>query len=235
MSDGRVKRPALDRTRPIRSWSHALGSAATDGLPEEPGSSGSDRPADDPVSHAVDLGYRVIDQYMQQGQRAAERMRRGTYGVDALGEDMQDLAGRLVRYVSDFGSTWLEVLDRTGVSRDRPRPETDTTNGGPHDAPPVVARPLPLRVKVRTRRSVEVTLDATTVDCGQRLVIHALRPGHGSGPRLDDVTFGVVAPGYGEICLRVPDSAPPGSYSGRVIDADTNRPVGTLIVELLDS
>lgn len=235
MSDERIRRPPLDRTRPIRAWSTLL-----EDRPSPSPSNGSDANGDKPtpdapspqdtIARSVDLGYKVIDEYIQRGQRAAERLRRGTYGADALGEDVQDLAGRLLRYASDLGATWLEVLERTGLGTARP-----ATNGTLHSVAnveprPIPARPLHVRVELSTARPAEVALDITDASSGEGLIVHGLRPPGGTGPRIQDVSFVPGANGNGTIRVVVPDTLPAGSYSGLVLDAATNRPIGAVTV-----
>src|SRR5437879_12006363 len=73
----RIKRPPLERTKPVRNASTLFSPAGprrADGAgqrgPEPPQ---QDRAADDVVSRSVDQGYRVIDDYIRQGQKAAQR------------------------------------------------------------------------------------------------------------------------------------------------------------------
>jgi len=227
----RIRRPTLQRTAPIRSWSTLLPSQNGEPTPETiPGQDPAASIPNEAVSHAVELGYKVIDDYIERGQRAAERMRRGTYGTDALGEDLQDVAGRLVRYISDFGSTWLEVFDRTGMNGHRPPAGEPAAPLPASPGVPPTSKALHVRVALRSRRPAEVALDITGVPSGNELIVHTLRPPTGQGERLHDVAFVPGPHGGGTITIRVPDDLPAGTYSGLVADAATNRPVGALTV-----
>src|SRR4029453_18205911 len=70
-SSKRVKRPRLDRTRPMRSWSTLLGvpagtnrtSPAPEGRPQ----------AGDVIARSVELGYRVVDDYIREGRKGDGR------------------------------------------------------------------------------------------------------------------------------------------------------------------
>ena len=67
--DDRVKRPRLDRRSPLRSWATLFGAPSSEGRgDDEPERRGG---VDDVVSRSVELGYRVIDDWMRQGQRSA--------------------------------------------------------------------------------------------------------------------------------------------------------------------
>src|SRR6478609_7917662 len=58
----RPERPELPRAEPIRSWAGLFGPG---------GRSGSARSAVDSVQRGVEVGYRVIDEYMKQGASMA--------------------------------------------------------------------------------------------------------------------------------------------------------------------
>jgi len=255
MSDERIRRPPLDRTTPIRNWSTLLGSARPPepaGAPVvEPGpEAGFDTGAAPPASHAavsrsVELGYRVIDDYLERGQRAAERLRQGTYGAEAMTDDVRDLAARMVRYVSDFSATWLEFLERT-TTDGSPGPELPSQpSGGPAPSPeapePCVPRaaghPLHVRVSLATDRRAEIALDLEPVPAGSRLVVHALRAtalDHPAVacPRITSVAFEPGTADTGTFRVSVPEGQPAGTYHGLVIDDAHNRPVGSLTLTL---
>ncbi|MEO6601419.1 MAG: hypothetical protein ABIQ16_16200, partial [Polyangiaceae bacterium] len=83
----RIKRPPLPRSEPIRSWStlfgapgEATGATANTppfgipGMPHIPGIPGLNGGAGlgpEAVRRGVEMGYRVVDEYMKQGASAA--------------------------------------------------------------------------------------------------------------------------------------------------------------------
>ncbi len=101
----RAKRPTLERSVPIRSWSglvrDARGAASPNG--------GGER-LDDVIVRSVELGYRVIDDYIKRGQDAARRMQHGTYGAGDMARDAQGVAGQLVRSAADLAGAWVELF-----------------------------------------------------------------------------------------------------------------------------
>jgi hypothetical protein len=107
MSDEeRARRPKLDRSEPIRSFSSLIGGGRSTRTAEKEG-----QPSlGDAFSRAVDVGYRVIDEYIRQGQRAAELLRKGEYDAQAATSDFQDLAVRMTRSASDMMETWLQLM-----------------------------------------------------------------------------------------------------------------------------
>jgi hypothetical protein len=274
MPEDRIRRPSLDRTKPIRHPSAlfgARGPAAArepvlDAAASNAAPAGGATPQD-VVFRSVSLGYSVIDDYIRRGQRAAQELRQGTYGADALAGDLQDIGARMVQYLSDFTATWAEFLERAGGNGarearptrpvERPARESgaaphhvggtpaaragesaDATpiasarsQDSPASQPPSSVPQLRVRVELSTRRRAQLALDLKPLPSGCRLTVHALRTTAG-GPRLDQVSFQAGVADTGTIRLCIPDDHPPGTYSGVVIDEESNRPVGTLTVVL---
>src|SRR5580704_15258439 len=75
---GRIKRPVPKRIDPDRSWKSVLGGVEP-GTPSSnggPSQGSAPRTVDgrEPSYDAVNDAYRVIDDYLRQGQRVAERI-----------------------------------------------------------------------------------------------------------------------------------------------------------------
>jgi hypothetical protein len=250
MSDERIRRPPLDRTTPIRNWSTLLGTSRPP-APAEPHAADPDAHPDPgaeavppsphgAVSRSVELGYRVIDDYLERGQRAAERLRQGTYDAEAVSDDVRDLATRMVRYVSDFSAAWLEFLERASLdgppAGDPPSEPSADIAPAPATAEPSVApasaHPLHVRVSLVTDRRAEIALDLEPVPAGSRLVVHALRATTLDLPRITSVLFEPGTADTGTFRIAVPEGQPAGTYHGLVIDDAQNRPVGSLTLIL---
>ncbi len=123
--DERVKRPPLERVRPIRSWDagwrpRGSGDAGkNDGAPSR---------VEDVVTRSVELGYRVVDDYIKRGQEAARRMRQGTYGAGEIAQDVQGVAGQLVRSAADLVGAWIEFAALTGGGAVASAADASSTN-----------------------------------------------------------------------------------------------------------
>ena len=230
----RKKRPALDRTKPVRSWSTALGAPAA-----EPGDGATRPKLEDAISRSVELGYRVVDDYIQQGQRAAQRMSEGKLTAETVASEAQELSARIARYASDFFGAWVELLDlaaagsaarqdvATPTGRTPPSPATPS-------APPPDRRPASghgLRVEVDAARPVEVALDLRPERVTGALRAHELRSADPRKPRLSDVAIRETD-GTPVLRIGVPDDHPAGAYEGLLLDAATNRPVGSVRIVL---
>lgn len=251
----RIRRPALERARPIRGWATLLG--ASDHVePAAPRASAEPPPKDpDPVARSVELGYRVVDEYIRRGQDAAQRMRAGTYGPSAFVRDTRDLAERMVRSASDAIGAWAELIDLTSQDGSRAgeangvaaasaergtgdragqRVGDDGPASGNGTAAAVVGAPVRVRVCVDCNRSVEVVLDLDAALAEQEPVLHALRPTGGGDARLDDVSYAVDGDGMPTITLRIGAEHPSGVYRGLVVDARLGHALGSLSVSIRD-
>ena len=233
----RKKRPSLDRTQPIRSWSTMLGAAPPDGAN---GTDPAARPRlEDAISRSVELGYRVVDDYIQQGQRAAQRLSEGKLTAEAVASEAQDLSARIARYASDFFGAWVELLELAAVGSAARQGVATPAAGSP---PPPAAAPSPppdrrpasgtgLRVEVAAARPVEVALDLRPERVTGALRAHDLRSADPRKPRLSDVAIR-ADDGTPVLRIGVPDDHPAGAYEGLLLDEATNRPVGSVRVVL---
>lgn len=242
MSDGeRVKRPRLERSAPIRGWSGLLRAPGTDAHGPAGGEEGPR--ADDIIVRSVELGYRVIDDYIKRGQTAARRMQHGTYGAGDMARDVQGVASQLVRSATDLAGAWAEFFALTTRDANGAAPRNgspvdaaagDTATSAPADASPIpaadsvaAAPPLRIRLAVAASRPVETALDLRPVPSDHTLVVHALR-GPGAA-KISDVRV-EAADGSALIRVGVPADQPAGVYTGLVFDDSTNLPAGEISV-----
>src|SRR5689334_10143591 len=97
-ANDRIKRPPLDRLQAIRNWSTLFTGAVAAGDDAGADSGTAERstsaPLNDVIARSVDLGYRVVDEYVRQGQKAAQRLNQRSYGAQTMAGDVQDLAMR---------------------------------------------------------------------------------------------------------------------------------------------
>jgi len=227
--DERIRRPRLDRTQPIRSWARLLG------LPTlgEASASGASGAADDVVARSVGLGYRVVEEYIRQGRRAAEQLGVRGAGAAPFGSDVQDLGLRMMRYAADLMGAWMQLMEATsaGVGRSPAQPSSPPTGAnGPPTAP--VERAA-IRIEVASLWPTEVWLDLRPEATRVAVEVPPLRAVDPEKPRLDDVALIAGADGDPPLLrVRVPPSQPAGVYNGLLIDRDTSRPVGTVSVRV---
>lgn len=245
----RVKRPKLDQTAPNRSWSTLFGVPGRGGGTTDSASTARpsrDNALGDVVAHSVDLGYRVIDEYIRQGQKAAQRFSDRSYGPDTVTTDTQELAARMAQYASDFTALWLEFMQLTAGNVGRWPTPFDGAGVAPSTSPAPTPPParataaatnttadMRVKVAVSSPYPTEVSLDMRPDGGVRRLVVHALRAVDPEKPRLTDIAIGEAAPGEPvTLRIRVPVGQPAGVYNGLIVEEETSRPVGTVSLRI---
>jgi hypothetical protein len=246
----RYRRPDLDRTQPIRSWTKLLAALAPGNGQRDAGAGTTASGAaslNDVVSHSVELGYRVIDEYVRQGQRTAQRFNDRSYGVDAVTNDFQDLSTRMAQYAADFAALWFEFMQlaaagsigaaapANGFRAAAPAGPPQEGTGSPAKAAGADrAEPTRVRVAVASPYPTEVSVDVRPQVTGRRLAVQSLRAIEPEKPRLTDVAVdNASAEDPVTLRIKVPAGQPGGIYNALIIDEDTGRPAGTLSVRIL--
>jgi len=222
----RVTRPEPERTHPVRSWSTLFGAPERDGG------------RDDVVSRSVDLAYRVVDEYVRQGQKTAQRLSERSYAPEAMARDVQDLTTRMAQYASDFMGLWFELIDMAtrgpGARPAAPQAEPAGPPPAAENGAAPAATSAGVRLEVASAQPAEVHLDLRPEAASARLVVHALRAVDPEKPRLTDVVLVPATPNEPvRLRIRVPDDQPAGVYTGLLIDERTSQRVGTLSVRIV--
>ena len=149
----RIKRPEPERTQPVRNWSTVFGAPSRTTPPGVPSST---RAPTDPVARGVEAGYRVVDEYLRQGQSVARTMwapfmAGGNTGPFAAGppppspgvsipsmprspEEAQQRMGAMLRSATDLAMMWMDFLGMGGMTAMGARPAS--TGPGGFDAGP---------------------------------------------------------------------------------------------------
>ena len=259
-NDERFKNPEPGRAAPVRDWRTLFQTPSAASLAEGPSSKGPAEPGSmsDVVTQSVDIGYRVMDEYLQQGQKAAQRWNSRNFDPEASVGDMQDLSIRMTQYASDFMATWFQFLDiasRSGVFQGFAGASPGMTNPaagpgpGPATAPgPVSGAAAPsstaapaaepvasvnaVAVLLSSAQPAEVTVDLRSSIEGE-VVVHDLRATDVEKPRIQEVTLERANEDRGpRLRIRIPDDQPPGMYSGLMIEQESNLPVGSVTVRI---
>jgi hypothetical protein len=181
----------------------------------------------------VELGYRVIEDQIRQGQRVAEQLNSRSYDSGAMGGDLREVADRVWRYYTDVGGLLVDFLSSLASDGDlvrrlfgewQRRSESSTpasTNGA-----------VAISIEISSAGPARVTLDLRPHSEKMPLVCRELRALDAEKPPLTNVAFEPGAEGLVSLRIRVPEAHPPGIYAGAVIDSDTGQPRGTLSVKL---
>jgi hypothetical protein len=191
----------------------------------------------DSISRAVELGYRVVDEHIRQGQRAAQLL-----GVPAAfpaatatgAPDVQELATRFAQAWSDAFGLWVQLVGGgLGAANGTPHPP-GSPNGWQSVAHRTDGAPsVRVRVDVTARRPVEVVVDLSPEFARRPVTVQALRAIDPAKPKLIDVT---ITTGEGDaparVVVRVPDDQPDDLYHGIVVDTESGRLAGTVSVRI---
>ncbi len=247
-SRDRPKRPELDRSQPIRNWSTLFGPPTA----PKPGSP----VGNDAVSSGVETGYRVIDEYVRQGQEFAQKVWAPLGSVGGLGADPQKLTERMFQSASDLASGWLQFMQTamptapfaTATSAATPpRPEgpvggfdigsSQPAGGGvKQDAATGESASSPVvSVEIDSKKRAELFVDLKPGAAQLKLAAHDLRATDSTLPRIGGIVC-ETHPSENRVAVRVkiPPKQPAGTYSGLVVDDATNLPRGTLSVRVFD-
>jgi hypothetical protein len=252
----RLHRNDPDRDAPNRSGSEHIKRHAR----SQNGNGGAGRPDPGLVSEAVQqaisgmvqLSSSVIEEQIRAGQTAAARLRDGIANSKQLNADVNTLVENLVATTKDVGATWLDLLSivvrsigtqppapgtnggSNGMGTPHPRTKTRTgSSGGATTISSItVTDPtspaLPPEIAVTGYRVESVTLDLRPPSIR---FVPIVGPLLASDPKnsLTAVKFG-LSEGTLVLTVNVPRGQPAGTYTGAIVDSDTNEPGGTVSV-----
>jgi len=219
----RAKKPEPERTQPIRDWWTVFG--APGATPPPPS---QQAPCADSVSRGVEMGYRVIDEYLRQGQSVARALWAPSLGGTPSQDELQQRMGMMFRSFSDFMGLWLELLGRS-----TPQRGPATGSAGPFTVG-TEAGPPGFSLALESARRVEVSVDLRPGSPDRPLKVLDLRAPEPDSPPLTEVSLETEPSGNRvRVRLRIPDAAAAGVYSGIILDARTGLPHGTLCVRIL--
>jgi hypothetical protein len=146
MSRERIKRPEPERTHPVRNWSTVFGAPNRTTPPGVRASSDGRPVPNDPVSRGVEAGYRVVDEYLRQGQNVARAMWgpfmpgagappfpgwAGTTGFPQP-EEVQQRMGAMMRSATDLAMMWMDFVSLGGLGMGAFAPQAASYPPGSH-------------------------------------------------------------------------------------------------------
>jgi hypothetical protein len=231
----RRKRPPVERTEPDRSWMN--GSSG-------PAAAGTSADAREAGYQAINNAYRLIDEYVRQGQRMAENLWLPLGGGSAArAASAFNAPERLMRAMGDMTMAWVEMMEQfTKNAQSKPEQapagsagpfastRVDQPAGAPSAAPAASSAktatpPLKLTLDARGRVEISVQLgDGAALD---RLETTELRSFGSDAEPIRGVELSGV-PEDPVLRVRVPEGQPQGTYNGLFLERGSRRPCGTV-------
>lgn len=241
----RLRRPALERTTPIRNLSKAFDQAGDGTTSNKSGKAdhASDDRSDlqDAVSEGVRLGYSVIEDQIRQAQNLAKTFNPGSYDIGG-GDEVRSLLNRLLRTYGDLTGAWVDMLNAILGNTDllnailgRDAPKSEKPNQG-HDADAASPSSAPaggigaIAFSITSDRPVETEVKFFAGgNHSTALVVQDLRNRENNVPPLEEVTLVQAGADTSlRFVIKVPNEQPPGLYQGLILDQRTDEPVGAL-------
>ena len=188
-----------------------------------------------PLAEGVELAYNVIEKYIAEGRQTAEGLSNQPYATRAPNDNLQVLVERVLRFQAEMLPLWIETL-ATLVKVDPVQngyaPSSDAwprSNGAPK------AETMAVSIEVVSLRPVQVSVELRPNSEPQSLVALGLSAVDSGKPTLKDISLvpDDVA-GRIKLRLRIPESQPPGTYSGVIVNRENGETRGTLSVRIAD-
>jgi hypothetical protein len=194
--------------------------------------------ADDVVGHAVSAAYRVVEENMQEGRRAAERLRGAGHTASEGAPGARALAGRLMHMTRELGGAWVDLLVAL-VNEPEVRGLVDRltsherARSTPPAAPPSFATSVTHRVS--SRKPIELTLPPLpALAPGVAPGIAGLHALDSASPGIAQVAFTRREDGGLELAVVIADDQPADTYWGTLVDPTSRQPIGTLTIRVLE-
>ncbi len=228
----RPKRPKMERTEPDRSWMNGSFGPGASAAGSDPRAAGY---------QAINNAYRLIDEYVRQGQRMAENLWLPLDGSAGRAASAFNAPERLMRAMGDMTMAWLEVMEQfTKNAQAKPSPVPAGSAGpfassrvepppaateAPSPSAPAKAQPLKLSLDARGR--VEVSFQLADAASLAELAVTELRSFGSDAEPIRGVELS-GAPDEPVLRVRVPEGQPAGTYNGLFLERGSQRPCGTI-------
>ena len=137
---------------------------------------------------------------------------------------------KTIRYSSELLPLWLEALTtavRVESRRIPPAPPAADQQGRSQGSTAVA-------IEMVSSRPVTVSVDLRENSERMPLAALGLRAVDRTKPELSDIAIETDPAGNIKLRIRIPESSPPATYSGVIVNSDTGESRGTLTVRVTD-
>ena len=238
----RLHREDPARIAPVRNFSKLYSrsspvNGANAAKPVEPDAPARAKGGGGPLAEGVELAYNIIEKYIAEGRRTAEGFSTQAYSTGApnANDNLQVLVERMLRFQAEMLPLWIETLAtlvKVDPARNGHAPASDVwprSNGAQKaDTTAVI-------IEVVSLRPVQVSVELRPNSEPQSLVALGLSAVDSAKPILKDISLlpDEVA-GRIKLRLRIPESQPPGTYSGVIVNRESGETQGTLSIRIAD-
>jgi hypothetical protein len=188
-----------------------------------------------PLAEGVELAYNVIEKYIAEGRRTAEGFSNQSYATRAPNDNLQVLVERMLRFQAEMLPLWIETLAtlvKVDPARNGHGPASDAwprSNGAQS------AATMAVTIEVISLRPVQVSVELRPGSEPQSLVALGLSAVDSEKPILKDISLTPdEVPGRIKLRLQVPESQPPGTYPGVIVNRENGETRGTLSIRITD-
>ena len=198
------------------------------------------RPVEGVAAEAVELGYKVIEEQIRQGQKIADEIAGRMSGANSTSANgvPPALLDRMMAFYTDLGALWFEMIESVaanpafadlagglGMAKANGKPRGNGSGAG-----------LPLEIQSARPVDVKIDVDLGKLGPGGAPTVVELRSLDPQAAPISDIRFDERNDDWSPILrIRVPADQPAGTYSGVVIDSSTNEPIGTLCLRVSEN
>lgn len=182
----------------------------------------------------IGLAYRVIEKHISDGKRNAGQFNSQPYDVRGLTDGFQELLERTVRYQSELIPLWIEAFSSALKIDPQRTPNPPGSVWRPENNGTASRGPNAISIEMASVRPVQVSLELREHSESRPLLSLGLLARDESKPRLNGVTFTETTGGSIKLRISIPDTQPPGIYSGVIVDRDTSEACGILSVVIAE-
>jgi hypothetical protein len=167
------------------------------------------------IKKAAELSYTVIEDQCSECRSAVEGIRSGDYSSGQAEEHIKNSVTRAFSLIKDMALLWYDCISAT--IRNPLFAKASAPN---------------IQVAIKTRSAMPVQVECKLQPTNVRFVpsVRALFAADNKLPPLTNLKFTVSPEIEPILFVNVPDDQPAGTYSGVIVDAETNKPGGTISV-----
>jgi hypothetical protein len=178
------------------------------------------------VERAVEDAYRVFEDYVARGRRAADQFCPSPTVGGPMRSDPKDIPSMMMRFWTDMAQAWFGSMGRTDDAWDMGGPARSVA-----PSPPSPRAHVALAVEVTATQPTEVAVDLRSgIDARDLAVLDLCDIADRGKPPLSAISLDNDADGRPRVRITVPRDQPAGVYVGAIVDRERGEGAGTLRV-----